>query len=391
MNRYDVIIVGGGPAGSACAALLARAGANVLVLDKSRFPRDKICGDCINPACWEYFELLGVSDEMSRRLLRTISKVRITNEKGKSLTLNVPAHPNRPFFAIRRSELDHLLLRCASRAGAHVIESRAVVGVAWNGAWNVRARTGEGDIENFSPARFLVGADGRNSVVARFLEKGKASTNSPGGKMNRNGDRLGVQWHAPYQPDTDSAVELYLFDSGYCGVVNIDEDRSNVAMVVRPSVLRQSSRDIPGLCCLTLGRNVAAKRRLEDLAPARGSATAFPINPMLHNSHHPAAYLAGDARQTVEPFTGEGVFFALQDGVRTAEKILHRLEKKSSDTPMTHRTAFFVNHIFSPALRSRRVSGSLLALGDRFPFLIPLASPTVFRQSLFSFFNYQLT
>src|SRR5690349_19116062 len=62
--RYDVIIAGAGPAGASCAAFCARRGMRVALLDRARFPRDKVCGDYLNPRCWEVFERLGVAGKV---------------------------------------------------------------------------------------------------------------------------------------------------------------------------------------------------------------------------------------------------------------------------------------------------------------------------------------
>src|SRR4051812_36612398 len=65
-ETFDVLIVGGGPAGSACAAFCAKAGLRVLVLEREIFPREKVCGDCLNPSCWPSLERLGVRDAVVR-------------------------------------------------------------------------------------------------------------------------------------------------------------------------------------------------------------------------------------------------------------------------------------------------------------------------------------
>lgn len=381
MNHYDVIIVGGGPAGSSCATQLARAGIDVLVFDRERFPRDKICGDCINPDCWQYFELLDAAERVKGRGIQAIRNVHISLSSGKSVSLPVSAHETSPFFAMKRSELDFILLQNASQHGAQIKEKTNVFDAHWSGTWQVRARsTGESAVDLYT-SRFLVGADGRNSVVARLLASADPQGRRLKRKKGRLTDRVGIQWHAPYQPVIGSAVELFLFDSGYCGLVNINEECSNVAMVVRSSVLRQSSCNISELCHLTLGQNIISTQRLGDLTPLHASATAFPIDPAIHHSGHPYAYLIGDAHRTVEPFTGEGVFFALQDGVWTARTILERMGAKVTLRMIKRHSSFYANHLFSPALRREKLAHALMGLASRIPSFVHLPSRVVFRES----------
>ena len=83
----DVVIIGAGPAGTTCAALLARKGISVLLCDKASFPREKICGDCINPRCWDFFTLLGIADEVAANS-ENVTGVKIAGRSGK--VLDVP-------------------------------------------------------------------------------------------------------------------------------------------------------------------------------------------------------------------------------------------------------------------------------------------------------------
>ncbi len=66
MMTYDVLVVGGGPAGATAAALAARAGLSTLIIERTRFPREKVCGDCLNPGAWRVLDELGVSEKIDR-------------------------------------------------------------------------------------------------------------------------------------------------------------------------------------------------------------------------------------------------------------------------------------------------------------------------------------
>ena len=356
-SHFDVIIVGGGPAGSACGILLAEAGLRVTICEKSVFPRDKICGECINPRNWAYFEILGIADELRSLPLNKIAGFRVANSLGLFFDGEMPANVQKPFFSISRSSLDSVLLKRACSSGAMVFENAAVREVYWKNGWH--AVIGAGSALKTLQADVLIGADGRNSIVARkmsdfykrsFREKSQTSTRI---------DRVGVQWHTEYQKSLGSSVEMFLFNNGYGGVVNLGDGRANVALVTTPELAQLAKTDFTGFLSKTIYSNRSARERLESLNPVKEILIAAPINPTSHTSTHPFAYLVGDARQTVEPFTGEGILFALQDAYLAARSIAeHYGILRLKATPSYSR--FVANRLISPALRHPLVAQKLI-------------------------------
>lgn len=352
--NYDIIIVGGGPAGAACGALLARAGLPVLICEKAEFPRDKLCGECVNPRSWRYFELLGVAERLRALNLRSIESFRVTAMDGTFASGTIPTLSGSPFFSLSRSILDSLLLNNARESGASVLNAAAVINIRRTTDWQVMTVSGE----KFT-ARFLVGADGRNSLVARRVSNGTE-------RGSRTDNRVGVQWHTVPQPQIGSAVEMLLFDSGYGGVVNVGNNRANIALVTRPDIAQLARRNFSLFLDKTLFRNVTARQRLESPTPAGDIHTASPITPTLHQSIYPTAFLIGDARQTVEPFTGEGIFFALQDAFLVAEKILTRYGRNHPVRPL-RAYRWFANAFVSPSLRNPVIAHQIIRIASRAP------------------------
>ncbi|MEK6755282.1 MAG: geranylgeranyl reductase family protein [Bacteroidota bacterium] len=377
IQDVDVVIVGAGPAGSACATVLSRSGVSVLLVDKARFPREKICGDCINPKCWELFEALGVADELRMMQLHVIDAVRVTNSQGATISSLVSNHPPSPFFSIARGELDTVLLREAQRSGAMLLEETSVVDIQWDKRWHVVTRGGQSASRSTVSARFLVGADGRNSIVARKLSEDSYRANGRNKTKSGEKARVGIQWYAHYQPRIDSALEMFLFDSGYGGVVNVDEKRANVAMVTTPELAQLAKTDVQSFLSKTLLSNVRASKRLDDLQPLGDISAASPIFPSSHRSHHRAAFLVGDARRTVEPFTGEGIFFALQDGFSTALRLLNVIQPFLHAQSHFLDSRFWVNQIYSQALQHQWLADRLVAFGEKIPILIPFAAKPI--------------
>src|SRR5882724_13099454 len=105
MEIFDVAIVGGGPAGSSCAAFCALAGLQTLIVERETFPREKVCGDCLNPSCWPIMQRLGIAErvrQLPHAILNTVEFIAIG---GRKITVNLPAGEESE-VSIKRSLLD---------------------------------------------------------------------------------------------------------------------------------------------------------------------------------------------------------------------------------------------------------------------------------------------
>ncbi|HLF20854.1 MAG TPA: FAD-dependent monooxygenase [Bacteroidota bacterium] len=347
-EKPEILIVGGGPAGSACGIFLAQAGFRVTICERSTFPRDKICGECINPRNWKYFELLGIVDQLRSLNLNRIDSFRVTNSSRSFVHGRTSASAATPFFSIPRSLFDKILLDRARAAGADVFENVPVRDLFWQNGWHIIVETA-GSLRTLR-ADILIGADGRNSIVARKMSHFHKRKVNGRSRTSIQSGRVGVQWHMKHQQAIGSSVEMFLFDSGYCGVVNLEGGLANVALVTVPEIAQLATRDFPAFLRKTVFSNRSARERLEFVHPAGRVLTAAPINPASHRSSHPCAFLVGDARQTVEPFTGEGILFAFQDACSTARSITEHYGTLHPVAPPSY-SRFVSNNLLSPALR----------------------------------------
>src|SRR5215468_2729493 len=162
MEIFDIAIIGGGPAGSSCAAFCALAGLHTLVLERESFPREKVCGDCLNPSCWPVLKRLGVVQHVLDLPHSKLAAVEFIAIDGQKVIVDLPSEDDCE-IAVKRSLFDDLLLRRACDLGAQVHQKTIVTSLAHERGWNIATATGE----TFR-ARTLVGADGRNSTVARL-------------------------------------------------------------------------------------------------------------------------------------------------------------------------------------------------------------------------------
>ena len=334
---YDVAIVGAGPAGSACAASCAAAGLRTLLLDRARFPREKVCGDCLNPACWPIFDRLGVSDAVLALPHARLQSVEFIGLDGRTIALPLPP-AERGEIAVSRALLDDVLLRRAAALGAEVRQGATVTGVAPE--W--RIETSE---DNFT-ARHLVAADGRNSTVARLLGLQPPATR----------DRVGLQTHAPDRVGFAGKVALQFLPRGYAGIADIGDSRLNLCLVARSAHLDEL-------------KGWAADRFA--LPPDQGWRSMTPLTRRAIPPVHGSLLLVGDAARVVEPFTGEGISYALTSGTLAAECIItDRLDRYAAAHAALYRGRLWVNRLAKAAVLSPKLSSAMLSVARLRPSLL---------------------
>jgi geranylgeranyl reductase family protein len=284
---FDVAIVGGGPAGSSCASFCARAGLETLLIEREKFPREKVCGDCLNPSCWPVLRRLELEEHVRALPHGKLRRVEFIGINRRSISI---ALPDGAEIAVKRSLFDELLLSRARALGAEVFENATVTELRRNEHWEIRA-TGQ-DFE----ARVLVAADGRNSTIARLCKL-----------LPRVGkERVALQTHIALPDEFGDRVVLQFLPEGYSGQAPTGNGELNLCLVGKPnsiSNLKIWAEEEFGISRNHSWRTITPLTR-KALAPA-----------------HTRLFLIGDAARVVEPFTGEGIFYALRSGELAAQAI----------------------------------------------------------------------
>ncbi len=286
---HDAVIVGAAPAGSIAALVLARAGKRVALLDRAAFPRGKVCGNCVNPSTWAIWRRLGLVESFAALPHHASSGFAIHCE-GRPVYAHIFPSPARGPRVVSRAVLDDWLRQEAERAGVEFFPETTVTGL-----------DAEAGIVTTSRGEFrgelVLGADGRNSQVARL-----AGLMPP----PRRCHRVGWQAIIAAPPALDDYIHMHVFEEGYFGFSRTDATHAVISMVLDA----RRSQDPDQFARRYLPPYAETEwRRLNPITRARAALTTGRV------------WLAGDAARVVEPFTGEGIGFALATGelaVRTA-------------------------------------------------------------------------
>ncbi len=357
-ERREVVVVGGGPAGSAVAARLAGAGHDVLLVDSARFPRDKVCGEGVSPEAWRLLDAVGATARVEALGPRPLLGMRLVSPDGTAFEGRY--RRSRPGFAVRRLHLDAALLSVARAAGAEVREGARVTALLRAADGAVRGveteRAGE---TSRVEARLVVGADGRRGVVGRSL-----------GLLGEHPRfrRFSVRGYWDGVAGLGDTGEMHVGGGGYCGLAPLSDTTANVAFVLPERVMAGAAGDLEGFYRESLRRRWP--RIAERLARARLGEPPKAIGPLALRCRRvaaPGALLVGDAAGFHDPFTGEGVTLALRtaelaaaaadEALRTGDGPLPRLARYERERAAATRDKFRFNRLLQWAV-------AVLALAD---------------------------
>ncbi len=304
-GRWDVVVVGAGPAGASAAlgALAERPGARVLLLDRSDFPRDKVCGDGVAPHALDVLASVGVHGLLDD--WPVAPRLRITVPGAPVVEQSMA----RPAQVVPRAELDARILAAALDRGAHLRRAR-VRDVLQDGD-GVAVLTDDGAVR----ARVLVGADGAHSAVRRALGPDEAPAQRPGTTA------IAIRAYAPVLPEHDG-VQVLAFAADhdrpcYAWSFPVGDGRANIGFGQLVPAQR-GSRGAEG----TGPTRARLLERLEELLPGTtAGAEQVAGHPLPLSTGRSGTWavgrvlLAGDAASLVNPVTGEGIYYAVLSGV----------------------------------------------------------------------------
>ena len=350
MSDFDVIVVGGGPAGATAAAFCTQRRLRVALFEHTRFPRHKVCGDVVNPNCWPVLEKLGAAERVRALPRHEIEAASFAAPTGGVLTVPI----TRGATAIRRSLFDQALLEHARSCGVEVFENETVHEVT-------SERRVITSLGRYQARTAIIGADGRHSVTARSAGLVRKSSGGNG--------HIAFQAHFRAPAALDGRVQLHLFHGGYCGVVRVDAERANLCIVTdRRGALFHN--DCEALFTHTVRQNPHFRNLGIDPEPLEPLQSAHPLRRPMNVPARNGVFLVGDALRVMEPFTGQGILFALRTAEIVAESIGSSLQPERNyiaDVTTLYRQRGRTNEWLRRLMYCERAARAIIPLVRRMP------------------------
>ena len=368
-----MIVCGAGPAGAVAATVLARGGARVLLLDRAVFPRDKLCGDTINPGTLAILRRLGMAAFESSAV--AVDGMTVTGERG--VRVRGAYGGGVRGLAILRRDLDAALVRHAGDAGARFEEGVLVRGPlvdAAGGGRRVRGVivAGRDGRDIRIPAPLVIAADGRRSRLA--LPLGLA-------RHPRHPRRWAVGAYFADVAGLSSFGEMHVRRGRYLGVAPVPSGLANVCLVV--SRENDAGFDDPAALLLAAIHGDAELR--DRFATARMVAPPVVLGPLAVDVQVPGApglLLAGDAAGFIDPMTGDGLRFAVRGGELAGEVALAamagRLAHPHATLGRRRRKEFAAKWRFNRTLRQLVDRGVTVDLAG----LVASSAPWILRRTI---------
>jgi menaquinone-9 beta-reductase len=352
----DVVVVGAGPAGSIAALVLARAGARVRMFDRARFPRDKLCGDTVNPGAMEILARLGLTSITAGAL--PVDGMIVTD--GSGVRCQGRYANGRQGRALRRAALDAGLLGAAIKAGVQfdegvLVREPWVDGDAVKGV-SIAGRNGE---SRRIPARLVIAADGSSSRIARAL----SIACHP--KHPRRW-AVGAYFEGVANEVGEATFgEMHVRNGRYLGIAPMPGGITNACVVTGDRAALKNPRT---LLCESFRTDATVCDRFERATMVSTPVCLGPLAVESSMSGVPGLLLAGDAAGFIDPMTGDGLRFAFRGAELAASMALAALQHGNPDVHVAlesaRRREFATKWRFNRILRALVGSPRSLQLGS---------------------------
>jgi flavin-dependent dehydrogenase len=297
-------VIGAGPAGSTAAMLLARAGWSVTLVEQHRFPRNKVCGECLSALGAEVLARLGLLNDVGALGAVRLDRTLLHAPNGTCVEAPLP----RPMWGVSRAALDGLLLEAAARAGATVLQPARCEKLDPLDQPTVHVRDLMTNRVERLVADYVLVADGKSALLN-------------GGPPPPTGD-LGIKAHFENVDGPRDAIELFGLTGCYGGLAPIEGNRWNCALSVPAARVRRCAGNLACLFAELKEENPTLRRRLAH-ANQVGAWLASPLPRFAVRTNWPRNVIPiGNAAAAIEPIGGEGMGLALRSSELAATSLL---------------------------------------------------------------------
>jgi flavin-dependent dehydrogenase len=302
-SKWDVAIVGAGPAGSLAALRCSENGLNTLLVDKQIFPRHKICGCCLNGRAVQSLRDAGVWEQLISAGAVPLRNLQIWLD-GRSLSVSLPDS-----FAVSRGMLDQTLVQAAVSAGSTFLQGTHATVIPDSSTDRIVELTC-GSEKSTVEAKIVLVCDGLGhpslSAFSHSVDAQFQSVIRPHSRLGLGGIIPSIN-RAHSNPDTTAQIQMIVGKQGYCGTAPLEDGSLNIAAAVSPEFLKKHEHPLQAIQFLFREAGMPEPAGLEE-ATFRGT------RPLTQQSKCVAGHrllLLGDAAGYIEPFTGEGIAWAL--------------------------------------------------------------------------------
>lgn len=319
-THYDIVIIGGGPAGSSAGIALAHAGMNTAIIEKKSFPREVLCGEFLSGEVVFAIKEFGLFNDFLSLYPNKVTQFRFIPENGVEATHALGFEA----YALKRSRLDQLLLNAAKDSGAVVFQPAEVISIQPNeNIYEIRCKTSGDDL--FLTAHTVIAAYGKQSILDKSLNRVFASYRS---------GYNGVKYHINnilLNETSGNEIQLYTANGIYCGINRVSENETTLCFLSDRNVNQQYPKNALN-ALLQRNRNFRSLFACNPLAelhklPVFGTGNIyFGQRSAVENG----IFMIGDAAAVIAPLAGDGIGMAMESGKLIAS-ILTDAKKNNFD------------------------------------------------------------
>ncbi len=305
MKTYDIVVIGGGPAGASAALFLEKKGYSIALLDQVLFPRDKVCGEFISPAADDIFSDLGILESINSLNPTRLSGVVLSAYESSCLQVDYPVSTDgrtMTSLSVERSKLDGLMIDHVRNSRVRLLEGFKVTDFLFDGE-NVCGVKGYDELktEFRIKSKVVIDAGGRNSISLRRLNL-RHSSSARG--------RIALAAHWEGVKELGSYCHMHISHPGYTGIAPVGINKANVVLVVD-----QGSFDGANVESFFMEKVLGNRLRRRILGAGSPIEKIRAVDSLSYSVKKPKCgglLLVGDATGFMDPFTGEGIYLSLR-------------------------------------------------------------------------------